>query len=149
MAGTSSSTRSAEHASGPQSDNEGVAGSKRKADASSPRRDPKAPKTQQTIEQGFAVSKSAEATGEDKEKTQDEEKKEDGATSPESGESTAKKTDGEEGAIQESTERKSKLPTNIIERGIVYFFFRNRVGIDEAESVGDLQRTCAFPDEQA
>jgi hypothetical protein len=28
-----------------------------------------------------------------------------------------------------------------LEKGLIYFFTRNRVGIDDADSVGDLQRT--------
>jgi uroporphyrinogen-III synthase len=33
------------------------------------------------------------------------------------------------------------MPSNILEKGVIYFFTRNRVGIEESESVGDLQRT--------
>jgi hypothetical protein len=47
----------------------------------------------------------------------------------------------EANAVQESSQRKENLPSNILEKGIVYFFIRNRVGIDDSESVGDLQRT--------
>lgn len=46
-----------------------------------------------------------------------------------------------DGAIEESSQREKKMPSNILEKGIVYFFTRNRVSVDEAESVGDLQRT--------
>lgn len=45
------------------------------------------------------------------------------------------------GAIEESSQREKKMPSNILEKGVVYFFTRNRVSVDEAESVGDLQRT--------
>jgi hypothetical protein len=44
-------------------------------------------------------------------------------------------------AVQESSQRERDMPSNILEKGLVYFFTRNRVGIDDAESVGDLQRT--------
>ncbi|KAF2196920.1 tetrapyrrole biosynthesis, uroporphyrinogen III synthase [Delitschia confertaspora ATCC 74209] len=44
-------------------------------------------------------------------------------------------------AIQESTEREKKMPSSILEKGLLYIFTRNRVGMEEAESVGDLQRT--------
>ncbi|KAF2687889.1 tetrapyrrole biosynthesis, uroporphyrinogen III synthase [Lentithecium fluviatile CBS 122367] len=43
--------------------------------------------------------------------------------------------------IQESPQREKKLPSSILEKGVIYFFTRNRVGIKDAESVGDLQRT--------
>jgi hypothetical protein len=46
-----------------------------------------------------------------------------------------------EGAIEESSQREKRIPSNILEKGIIYFFTRNRVSVDEAESVGDLQRT--------
>lgn len=44
-------------------------------------------------------------------------------------------------AVEESSQRERQVPSNILEKGLIYFFTRNRVGIDEAESVGDLQRT--------
>lgn len=46
-----------------------------------------------------------------------------------------------EGAIEHSSQREKEVPSNILEKGLIYFFTRNRVGIDDAESVGDLQRT--------
>jgi uroporphyrinogen-III synthase len=46
-----------------------------------------------------------------------------------------------EGAIETSSQREKEVPSNILEKGLIYFFTRNRVGIDDAESVGDLQRT--------
>lgn len=33
------------------------------------------------------------------------------------------------------------MPSNILEKGIIYFFTRGRVGVEEAEGVSDLQRT--------
>ncbi|KAF1931482.1 tetrapyrrole biosynthesis, uroporphyrinogen III synthase [Didymella exigua CBS 183.55] len=46
-----------------------------------------------------------------------------------------------DGAIELSSQREKKMPSNILEKGVIYFFTRNRVSVDEAESVGDLQRT--------
>lgn len=43
--------------------------------------------------------------------------------------------------IEKSAEREENMASNILEKGIIYFFTRNRVGIEDAESVGDLQRT--------
>lgn len=43
--------------------------------------------------------------------------------------------------IQESSQREKNIASNILEKGIVYFFTRNRVGIEDSESVGDLART--------
>jgi hypothetical protein len=46
-----------------------------------------------------------------------------------------------DGAIEQSSQREKEIPSNILEKGLIYFFTRNRVGIDDADSVGDLQRT--------
>jgi hypothetical protein len=56
---------------------------------------------------------------------------------------SAAKTDATygEGAIEESSQREKQVPSNILEKGLIYFFTRNRVGVDDADSVGDLQRT--------
>lgn len=45
------------------------------------------------------------------------------------------------GAIEKSSQREKQIPSNILEKGIIYFFTRNRVGIEDADSVDDLQRT--------
>ena len=46
-----------------------------------------------------------------------------------------------EGAIEQSSQREKQIPSNILEKGVIYFFTRNRVGIEDSDSVGDLQRT--------
>lgn len=38
-------------------------------------------------------------------------------------------------------EREDETPASILEKGIVYFFFRGRVGIDDPSSVGDIARS--------
>ena len=37
--------------------------------------------------------------------------------------------------------REDVVPSNILEKGIIYFFFRGRVGIDEPEQVDDIARS--------
>ncbi|KAI1826033.1 hypothetical protein F4861DRAFT_537395 [Xylaria intraflava] len=37
--------------------------------------------------------------------------------------------------------REGLMPTNILEKGIIYFFFRGRVGIEEPSSVDEIQRS--------
>lgn len=44
-------------------------------------------------------------------------------------------------AVEESKERKEALPSNILEKGIIYFFFRGRVGVDEPEDVEEVARS--------
>lgn len=46
-----------------------------------------------------------------------------------------------EEAVEESSQREKIMPSSILEKGIIYFFTRNRVGVDDAESISDLQRT--------
>ncbi|KAI5210046.1 hypothetical protein E4T39_00473 [Aureobasidium subglaciale] len=48
---------------------------------------------------------------------------------------------GEDGAVEESKDRAEQMPSNILEKGIIYFFTRGRVGIDDPQSVQDLQRS--------
>ncbi|KAF2739521.1 tetrapyrrole biosynthesis, uroporphyrinogen III synthase [Polyplosphaeria fusca] len=135
---------------------DGAAGAKRKADkTSSPQmaRDRKAPKKQATIEETLGADhqesndKEMEdsfehgttATADDAERAEKSERvketQQDGNT-PDFNDDT-----NESGAIEESSERGEKVPSNILEKGIIYFLVRNRVGMEEADSVGDLQRT--------
>lgn len=44
-------------------------------------------------------------------------------------------------AVEESSKRESSTPTSILEKGIIYFFFRGRVGIDEPSEVNDIARS--------
>ncbi|KAF1848312.1 uncharacterized protein K460DRAFT_353308 [Cucurbitaria berberidis CBS 394.84] len=46
-----------------------------------------------------------------------------------------------EGAFEESSQREKEVPSSILEKGVIYFFTRNRVGIEDADSVSDLQRS--------
>ena len=63
------------------------------------------------------------------------------ATLPHDDKAESKTETDEGGAIEESSQREKKVPSNILEKEVIYFFTRNRVSVDEAESVGDLQRT--------
>ncbi|KAL9020725.1 MAG: hypothetical protein Q9185_002041 [Variospora sp. 1 TL-2023] len=44
-------------------------------------------------------------------------------------------------AVEESSKREESTPSSILEKGIIYFFFRGRVGIDEPSDVGDVARS--------
>ena len=44
-------------------------------------------------------------------------------------------------AIEHSSQREKDMPSTILEKGIIYFFTRARVGLDEPESVQDLARS--------
>ena len=43
--------------------------------------------------------------------------------------------------MQDSKERADIQPSNILEKGIIYFFTRGRVGVDDPAKVDDLQRS--------
>ncbi|GAB7348356.1 hypothetical protein MBLNU459_g6798t1 [Dothideomycetes sp. NU459] len=44
-------------------------------------------------------------------------------------------------AVETSSARKDAMPSNILEKGVIYFFTRGRVGVDDPDSVQDLQRS--------
>lgn len=167
MAGTRSSNQKLDSASSNPDNNEGsVIGTKRKANASSPPAKPKAKaaKKQTTIEETLGAEhedlevaqkdedmKDAyddDLTKQDPEEAganrsnqaQNQEKSDAIENSAEHIEPNQTETK-EDGAIEESSEREKKLASNILEKGIIYFFTRNRVGIEDSDSVGDLQRT--------
>jgi hypothetical protein len=47
----------------------------------------------------------------------------------------------EGGAVEENKERYEAQPSNILEKGIIYFFTRGRVGIEDPNDVSELQRS--------
>ncbi|KAL8720112.1 MAG: hypothetical protein Q9225_002988 [Loekoesia sp. 1 TL-2023] len=51
----------------------------------------------------------------------------------------AKTNEGD--AVEESSKREESTPSSILEKGIIYFFFRGRVGIDEPSDVNDIARS--------
>lgn len=143
-----------------------TAGSKRKADISSPKGSRKATK-QTTIEESLAGDNTEhppDNPGEDEDMREtftengngevDERQptdefeldkepvKTDDTNGKNEGHRDAEQPDarGEE-TLQQPSQREKKIASNILEKGIVYFFTRNRVGIEDSDSVGDLQRT--------
>lgn len=44
-------------------------------------------------------------------------------------------------AVEESSKREESIPSSILEKGIIYFFFRGRVGINEPSDVNDIARS--------
>ncbi|KAL9031507.1 MAG: hypothetical protein Q9196_000486 [Gyalolechia fulgens] len=51
----------------------------------------------------------------------------------------ANTTEGD--AVQESSKREESTPSSILEKGIIYFFFRGRVNIDTPSDVNDIARS--------
>lgn len=46
-----------------------------------------------------------------------------------------------EAAVAKSTRRESSTPSSILEKGIIYFFFRGRVNMEEPSNVDDIARS--------
>ena len=56
-------------------------------------------------------------------------------------EGTGSKVSAADNAVEESSKREEAMPSNILEKGIIYFFFRGRVGINEPSDVNDIARS--------
>lgn len=56
-------------------------------------------------------------------------------------EEKTEKRDSSQTAVKVSSERESDLPSNILEKGIIYFFFRPRVNVEEPHSITDVARS--------
>ena len=56
-------------------------------------------------------------------------------------EGTGSKVSANDNAVEDSSKREEATPSNILEKGIIYFFFRGRVGISEPSDVGDIARS--------
>jgi hypothetical protein len=56
-------------------------------------------------------------------------------------EGTGSKVSAADNAVEESSERAEAMPSSILEKGIIYFFFRGRVGINEPSDVNDIARS--------
>lgn len=165
MPSTRSATRSDD--ASPKKE-EVAAGSKRKAEATSPTRSRKATK-QSTIEETIAGQNTEDPptnpivdaqmddttdgnvddnqNGEQEKSETETKTKETDKTDGEEKNGTnehgnKKEAEGDNGdTVQPSSQREKRIASNILEKGIVYFFTRNRVGIEDSDSVGDLQRT--------
>ena len=56
-------------------------------------------------------------------------------------EGTGSKVPPSANAVEESSERTESTPSSILEKGIIYFFFRGRVGINEPSSPTEIARS--------
>ena len=56
-------------------------------------------------------------------------------------EGTGSKVPTQDDAVEHSSKRESAMPSNILEKGIVYFFFRGRVSKDEPSGVNEVARS--------
>ncbi len=56
-------------------------------------------------------------------------------------EGTGSKVPPSANAVEESSQRAESIPSSILEKGIIYFFFRGRVGIDSPSSPTEIARS--------
>lgn len=91
------------------------------------------------------VIKESGGKGEQEEKTEatsDESKTKESDGKPEDEETKKSETKEKSGHIVvEDSKREEAMPSSILEKGIIYFFFRGRVNIDEPHSVDDIARS--------
>ncbi|RHZ51926.1 uncharacterized protein CDV56_104611 [Aspergillus thermomutatus] len=79
---------------------------------------------------------------EPKEAHEDEkESQEKGTKEPEEKPAEAPAKEEVEAGVRKSQEREDIVPSNILEKGIIYFFFRPRVNVEEPHSVKDVARS--------
>lgn len=46
-----------------------------------------------------------------------------------------------DGAVENSSKREETTPSSVLEKGLIYFFFRGRVGIDEPSDIDEIARS--------
>ncbi|RAK91937.1 hypothetical protein BO79DRAFT_168022 [Aspergillus costaricaensis CBS 115574] len=56
-------------------------------------------------------------------------------------EKPAPAADGAEAGVKTSQEREEKVASNVLEKGIIYFFYRPRVNVTDPQSVSDVARS--------
>ncbi|KAI1420561.1 hypothetical protein F5Y12DRAFT_111548 [Xylaria sp. FL1777] len=90
-------------------------------------------KTQKTIEDILASPPEVDPEPKEQQQLREDEKNNTQAQSQDQEQKTesAEKPGAREGAV----------PSNILEKGIIYFFFRGRVGIDDPSDVNEIQRS--------
>ncbi|KAI6090681.1 hypothetical protein F4821DRAFT_255915 [Hypoxylon rubiginosum] len=92
---------------------------------------------QQTIDDTIPSPTEAYGNGKNQSPTNGDKKDE---NQKQNGAETENKVDQQDSAEQEGA-REGVVPSNILEKGIIYIFIRGRVGIDEPSSVSDIRRS--------
>jgi hypothetical protein len=67
--------------------------------------------------------------------------KADAHAAPDTNEQNDAASTADASAVVEEQEREQAMPSSILEKGLIYFFSRGRVGVDDPESVQDLARS--------
>ena len=69
--------------------------------------------------------------------SKDKEKESNNATA----DGTGSKVSAADNAVETSSKREEMTPSSVLEKGIIYFFFRGRVGVTEPTNVADIARS--------
>ncbi|KAH6648672.1 hypothetical protein BKA67DRAFT_594155 [Truncatella angustata] len=139
-----SSTRSAEkNGNAADSSADQAAGTKHQIDEESSPQSKRVKKTdakeQKTIEETLNANNKPEDKPNNAENTEStEDSKETKQEEDDDGQGVA---DNQNGSAEEPKARDGAVPASILEKGIIYFFFRGRVGIDDPSSVNDVARS--------
>ncbi len=65
----------------------------------------------------------------------------DSGEAPKAEDTNGKTNNATGGAVEKSAERGESTPSNVLEKGIIYFFYRGRVNVEEPQGVEDLARS--------
>ncbi|KAI1336083.1 hypothetical protein F5Y15DRAFT_395967 [Xylariaceae sp. FL0016] len=141
------STRSTEQPPANTSDANEAAGSKHQiSDKTSP--DPKRPKKtddkqQKTLEETIPSPTEAYGDGNGNPPKGSDAKEDNTEANQGIGGSKAEQTEHQlnDGSAEEPGARENAVPSSILEKGLIYFFFRGRVGIDEPSAVNEIARS--------
>ncbi|OJJ99320.1 hypothetical protein ASPACDRAFT_52720 [Aspergillus aculeatus ATCC 16872] len=95
--------------------------------------------TPETEQPDTAKEDKADDKPEDKMELDDENKPED--MQAETKEPNLAPAKSNEAGVETSQEREEKVPSNILEKGIIYFFYRSRVNVTDPQGVDDVART--------
>jgi hypothetical protein len=112
-------------------------GDKRKLDTSGSPPAPKARKKEDEEQRGGLGN---EQTSRDDRPVKDEERQSDKNEQEEPLSKSVRRAAAGESAVEPHA-RVGSMPSNILEKGIIYFFFRGRVNVDEPQGVGDIARS--------
>ena len=103
-------------------------------------KNPESKPTNKEIEQAKSKAEENKPNGFDKLMDQESKAKEDENANA-TAEGTGSKVSAADNAVETSSKREEATPSSILEKGIIYFFFRGRVGVTEPTNVADIARS--------
>ncbi|KAI5925172.1 hypothetical protein F4810DRAFT_91882 [Camillea tinctor] len=102
------------------------------------RKDSNDKKEQKTLEETIPSSNNENGNDESDSRAEDDAK---AAEDNEGESSNTKEQPEQQDSAEKPTARGDIVPSNILEKGLIYFFFRGRIGIDEPSDVNEIARS--------